>query len=320
MNSALGDGEEAGGGEDFNGKTFSLHSELDWNKALDYAHDDRLNIWDYNASKRQIWTAKYSTTTQAYQLISKHSGNCLMANSSGELFLTNPTFQFADSFWKLVKDEPYSCYFIENYDYGTVLDVSGSNTTNGQSVTAFAKHGGVNQLWRLFENRLPDFTGHSGVIRIASDTTQCLDKALQDDIGGPPTDNLIVFTYREGDNQHWTFTKTDNGTYVIQSDYIWGNSGVNGIESQFWLESSGSKPTVPNITLSVIEGGKSEWNVYLIADNYDYDGRALFAIESATQPGRFLRYTGTQNGSPVEYASGMPGANDRDKLFSIDFD
>lgn len=304
---------------EFDGKIVSLHTELDWNKALDYDRDQHdLQMWDYNAGNNQQWRLKYNSTTRAYQIISIYSGNCLAANSSGNLTLTLTDAEYGNSYWKVVQVKPYTCYTIENLQYGTCLDVAGSDTANGHPVIAYAKNGNTNQLWRLFENRMPDFDIQTVVIRMAEQASQCIDLQYKEGTINSPTTEIVVFTYREGDNQHWELSKNGNDTYQILSNYIYNPSGEVGGDSRFWIVSNEATPSAPNTTLSFLEGGESRWRIILMPGLYDYDGRARYAIESASRPGNFLKYTSTANNSAIQYDPGMPRPDERNKQFTID--
>lgn len=139
---------------EFNGKVLSIHTELNWDKAIDVNMSNKsIAIWDYNAGDNQKWTFRYDSTKKAYQIVSLATGNCLYPDYRGNLGLTVPSFEFGDSYWYVIKDDPYSCYYIKNWQHGTFIDLAGSDTTNGQPVIAYEEKGEPNQLWHLFENR-----------------------------------------------------------------------------------------------------------------------------------------------------------------------
>ncbi|MCR8962926.1 RICIN domain-containing protein [Brevibacillus halotolerans] len=122
-------------------------SLVDWNKS-----DNNITVWEKNNEDNQKWKLEYDDSHQAYVIRSVENNDKIMAwnayQDSTNVFAT-PFEGKPEHFW-IPEWIDNDFYILKNKkDLTKVLDVDGSNTSDGSNIQVRDYKGTDNQKWEV---------------------------------------------------------------------------------------------------------------------------------------------------------------------------
>lgn len=146
--------------QDLTNGEWSIASKINNNKILDVnnnASTNNVTIWDKLTGNNQKWVFKGTSLPGIYKIESKiqqanyFNKYVLVCNYTTNNIIAREAIDSTSEYWFLDVQDDGSYIIRHDNNKNMVLDLYGSNTTNGTNVQIHAYHGADNQKWRFIK-------------------------------------------------------------------------------------------------------------------------------------------------------------------------
>ncbi|PQA97107.1 hypothetical protein B0A69_03425 [Chryseobacterium shigense] len=229
-------------GQIINDGEYQIRSSIpNSNVVVDLGVANNVVGWQNKSSHNQVWEFTYNASQKAYKIKNLLYNSFVLTCENGSNVIGFPDINYDGQFWRIEKRNNGEYVLRNNKNPEMVLDLSGSQTTNGTKIQVYNSNNGVNQKWTI--TPWIGKTIDDGVYQIKSS----INSNVVVDLG--PAHNVIGWQNKYSTNQMWEFTyNSSKKAYKIRnlsSDNLvlaWASRkdrsvigyNDNGENDQFW--------------------------------------------------------------------------------------